>query len=227
MELYLINKEKKRYELYSKKRITALLEETKEEPTEKKGLISRIINFDIVDKIGDAERCINNRVFDNFPRIRKVSSYGPSMLRAYRDFMVGSHGRIFLDIMSRGQEIDIYHSPKIDETIAKYAYLRLVRREMVRQAYLCFLSLPIAAITAILPPPGIVTPAVCLALSLYGVKTALSAKKSTKYLRFKVHPGLGVLEDVLAGKLTPENISEPALLEYYGKKKWPKKGLVK
>ncbi len=222
MELYLINNGGSYYELYSKKRITARLEEIKEETQEQKGFFSRILDFDIVDKIESAEKYVNNKVLDRFPKLKKVNSYGPKMVRAYRDFMVGSHGQIFLDIISKRQQIDIYHSPSIDEKVAKYAYLRLVRREIIRQSYLCVLSLPIAAFTAVLPPPGFVTPAIFLALSLYGVKTALSARRSKNYLSFKVNQGLGILEDVIAGKIPPEQIDDPNLLEYYGKRKVPK-----
>lgn len=223
MELYLIKTEKSTYELYSKKKITALLENAKEEQKEKRSLISRILDSDIADKVESAEKYINNKILDRFPTAKKVSSYGPRMVRAYRDFVVGSHGQIFLDIISKKQQIDIYHSPSIDTQLAKYAYLRLARREIIRQVSLCLLTIPIAAVTSIIPPPGIVTPGILLALSLYSIKTALSAKRSAKYLEFKKHDGLGILEDVIAGKLTSEKIEDPTLLEYYDRRKIRKK----
>lgn len=219
MELYLIKTGKSTYELYSRKKLTALLEEKKEEPTEKRGLVSRILDSDIVGRIESAEEYVNNKILDRFPRIKKVNSYGSKVVRAYRNFIVGSHGQIYLDIMQKKQPIDIYYSPSIKEPFAKYTYLRLVRREIIKQVSLCVLAVPMAVGISIIPPPGIASAAVLLALTMYSIKTALSANRSAKYLEFKEHQGLGVLEDVLAGKLDSESISDPALLEYYGKRK--------
>ncbi len=218
MELYLINTGNS-YELYSKKKITALLEDTKEE----KGQIKKIMGSSLVDKIKNAEDYVNNKILDKYPRIKKMSSYGPRMVRAYKDFMFGSHGQIFLDIINKKQQIDIYHSPSTNKELAKYAYLRLARREIVRQSCLFMLNLPIIAFTAIFPYPGPITPLIFLTFSLYSIKMAMSARKSKNYLTFKEHEGLGVLEQALAGKLDANSISDPALLEYYGKRKKPRK----
>lgn len=223
MELYLIKTGKSTYELYSKKKITALLEDKKEEPKEKRGLISRILDSDIADKVEAAEKYINNKILDRFPTAKKVSSYGPRVVRAYRNFIVGSHGQIYLDIISKKQPIDIYHSPSISEPFAKYTYLRLVRREIIKQVSLCILTIPLAAAVSIIPPPGIVTSAILLGLSMYSIKTALSANRSTKYLQFKEHKGLEILEDVIADRLPAERIEDETLLEYYGRRKIKKK----
>jgi len=223
MELYLIKTGKSTYDLYSKKKLVALLEEKKEEPKEKKGLFARILDSDIVDKVESAEKYVNNKIFDRFPRIKKVNSYGPKVVRAYRNFIVGSHGQIYLDIMSKKQPIDIYYSPSIKEPFAKYTYLRLVKREIIKQVSLCILALPMAVGISVIPPPGITSAAVLLALTMYSVKTALSANRSTKYLEFKEHKGMGILEDVLAGKLPADKIEDESLLEYYGKRQIKKK----
>lgn len=223
MELYLIKTGKSTYDLYSKKKLAALLEDKKEEPKERKGIFSRILDSDIVDKVEAAEKYVNNKVFDRFPRIKKVNSYGTRMVRAYKNFLVGSHGQIYLDIMQKKQPIDIYYSPSIKEQFAKHTYLRLVRREIIKQVSLCILAVPMAVGISLFPPQGITSGAILLALTMYSVKTALSANRSTKYLEFKEHKGLGILEDVLEGKLPAEKIEDEALLEYYGKRQIKKK----
>lgn len=223
MELYLIKTGRSTYELYSKKKLVNLLDETKEETKEKRGFFSRIMDSDIVDRLESAEKYMNNKILDRFPRIKKVSSYGPKIAKAYKNLIVGSHGQIYLDIMQKKQPIDIYYSPSIKEPVARYTYLRLVRREIIKQASLCILAVPMAVGISLFPPPGVVSGAIFLALTMYSIKTALSAKRSTKYLQFKEHEGLGILEQAIAGKIDADKINDETLLEYYDKKKKPKK----